>query len=203
MTAFCIDTITPDASLRARDGVLRAASLAITTDAHVAAERILDAARSEADALLQQVQADATRRAQRSERQTLERGAQLLKVLGQANATFLERAQETIIDLAQGLFDRLVMEATPREKLEAALRRVLHEAPPKLVDPILRVHPDDFELVSGVEWEVKADPSITPGACRLEASDGEWYASFNASVEALKAAFAQAVETPVVTEEAS
>jgi flagellar biosynthesis/type III secretory pathway protein FliH len=194
MTAFCVDTITPEANLRAEHGVLRVASLAVTSDARLAADRILENARAEAEIVLQQAREDAQRLAQAVEQQTLLRAEQLLQVLEQANATFLVRAQDTIVDLAQGLFERLIMATTPREQIEAALKRVLREAPPKLVNPVLRVHPDDAGLIPAVEWEVKPDPSLSRGTCRLEASAGEWCADFSAAVAALKSAFAHAVE---------
>jgi flagellar biosynthesis/type III secretory pathway protein FliH len=196
MSAFCVDTITHEANLRPEHGVLRDASLAVTSDARLAANRIVESARAEAHMLLQQAHAEAQRLAQEAEQQTLQRADQLLKALEHANATFLLRAQDTIVELATGLFDRLMMDATPRERIEAALRRVLHEAPPKLVEPLLRVHPDDAELVPAVEWAVKPDPSLTRGTCRLEASDGEWCADFSAAILALKSAFARAVEEP-------
>lgn len=196
MTDFCVDTITLEANLRAEHGVLRVASLAVTSDARLAADMILQQARNEAEIVLQQARDDAQRLTQEAEKQTLQRADQLLQALEQANATFLLRAQDTIMELAQGLFDRLVMATTPREQIEAALKRVLREAPTKLVNPTLRVHPDDAGLLPAVEWEVKPDPSLSRGVCRLEASAGEWCADFSAAVAALKSAFAHAAEEP-------
>jgi flagellar biosynthesis/type III secretory pathway protein FliH len=194
MTAFCVETITPETSLRAEYGVLRVKALAITSDARLAADRIVEQARAEAENLLQQARDEARVLMQEAEQEVLQRADQLLRSLEETNETFLLRAQDTIVDLAQGLFDRLVLEATPREQIEAALKRVMREAPPKLVNPVLRVHPDDAGLLPAVEWEVKPDASLSRGVCRLEASSGEWCADFNAAVAALTAAFTQAVE---------
>lgn len=199
MTDFCVDMITPEASLRAEHGILRAEALAVTGDARLAADRIVQQARADADNILEEAKADAERLTQETQRQTLQRADQLLKALERANETFLLRAQDTIVNLAQSLFDQLVVAATPREKVEAALRRVLREAPTKLVNPMLRVHPDDAEFIPAVEWEIKPDPSLSPGVCRLEAAGGEWCADFSAAVAALKAAFAHAVEEPVAS----
>jgi type III secretion protein L len=196
MTAFCIDTITSDAGLRAEHGVLRANALTVTTDARALAARIVEEARAEAEALKQEASAAARQLTQDAETQTLQRAEQLLQALGQAHETFLQHAQSMVVDLAQGLFDRLVLEATPREKIEAVFRRVQQEAPSRMVNPLLRVHPDDFSLIPSTEWEVKADASMQRGVCRLEASGGEWRADFDASVAALKSAFAAAVMEP-------
>ncbi|RJF96872.1 flagellar biosynthesis/type III secretory pathway protein [Noviherbaspirillum cavernae] len=197
MTAFCLDTITQDDSLRPDHGVLRIAAFAVTADAREAAQRIRDSAQADADALLRDARMEAARLVQEAETQTLQRADALIKALEQANATFLQQAEDLIIELAKGLFDRLVLEATPREKLEAALKRILQEAPPKLVDPMLRVHPDDAELLPEVEWEVKVDASLMPGSCRLEAASGEWCADFGAAIAALTSAFARVAETPI------
>lgn len=205
MSDFCIDTIQPAATLRPDNGVLRIDALRVTADASLAAERIVKNARAEADTLLNEARVEAQRMAQDAqgeaqrltrdlEQQTLQRAEQLLQALEKTNSTFLQRAQDMIVDLAQGLFDRMVMDTTPREKIEAALKRVLHEAPSKLVSPVLRVHPDDVELVPQVEWEIKPDSSMPRGVCRLEASGGQWNADFGAAVEALRSAFTRAVE---------
>jgi flagellar biosynthesis/type III secretory pathway protein FliH len=194
MSAFCIDTITVDASLRPENGILRVPSLAVTRDAQVAAQRILQQARTDADTLSETAREEARHAVENAERESLRNAGQLLKVLEKANETFLMRTQDMIVDLAQGLFDRLVLEATPRERIEAALRRVQHEAPSKLAVAVLRVHPEDVELLPELEWEVKTDPTMARGVCRLEASGGEWCADFNAAVAALKSAFAQAVQ---------
>ncbi|MBC7501477.1 MAG: flagellar biosynthesis/type III secretory pathway protein [Herminiimonas sp.] len=148
--------------------------------AQAEADRILDDARAEASLLLV-----------RAEQQASAHAIELVKTLQDAQRKFLDRSQEMVIDLTQSMFDRLVMDLTPRKKLEAALRRVQREAPPRLAAPLLRVHPDDLELLPVVEWEVKADAAMSRGMCRLEASNGEWCVDFSAGVTALKASLAQ------------
>jgi flagellar biosynthesis/type III secretory pathway protein FliH len=193
MSELCIDSITAEPDLRAANGVLRAESRRITADAGVVARRILQDAHDEADAVLRQATEEGKRVTEEAEEDAIVRTRGLLLALEQANATLLLRGQAIIIEIAQRLFDQLVMDTAPRERIEATLKRVLEEAPSKLVNPVLRVHPDDFGLVPSVEWEIKADSSLTPGTCRLEAATGEWCADFSAAVTALKAAFERGV----------
>lgn len=199
MNGFCVDILTPEACLRAEHGVLRDAALRVTADAGAAADQILEEARSEAQAMLQvaRSEAEATLHAARTEareavqaaeQQTLERAGQLIQMLQTTHEAFLKSAEATVLDLAQGLFDRLVIELSPRERIAAAYQRVLLEAPPRLVSPLLRVHPDDVDLLPATEWDVKPDPGMTRGMCRLEAASGEWRVDFDAAVSALKAA---------------
>jgi flagellar biosynthesis/type III secretory pathway protein FliH len=194
MTTFCVDSITPEANLRAEHGILRAGALAVTSDARVAANQIVQQARAEADKVMEEARAEAQRLAKGAEQDALQRADQLLRALERANETFLLRAQDTIISIAQRLFDQLVVASSPREQIEAALRRVMREAPSKLVNPLLRVHPEDAALIPAIEWEIKPDASLSRGVCRLEAAGGEWCADFSASVAALNAAFARGVE---------
>lgn len=194
MNGFCVETITIEARLRARHGILPAQALTISSDARALAARMVQQARTEAEGVLHHARGEAKEAIRQAEEQAVQRAARLVQSLELANAAFLERAQDVIIDLAQTLFERLVMNATPREQIEAALRRILQEAPPRLVDPMLRVHPDDFELLPAVDWEIKADAALARGSCRLEATNGEWYADFTAGVDAVQSAFARARE---------
>lgn len=196
MTAFCLDTVVIDAQLCADRGLLRAASLAATANARMLAQRIAAKAQTDADRLAQEARAEAQHVASRTEQDTLRRADELIRQLEQAQVRMLERAHDTIVDLACALFDRLVADSTPRERIEATLRLLLQEAPPKLVNPVLRVHPGETALVPEVEWEIKPDATLPRGTCRLEASSGEWCVDFNAAVEALRLAFACAVEEP-------
>jgi flagellar biosynthesis/type III secretory pathway protein FliH len=193
MNDFCVDSITAEPDLRAADGVLRAGSRRITVDAGVVARRIVQDAHDEAEAMLRRSAQEAKRATEEAEQDAIARAHGLLQALEQANATLLLRGQDIIVGLAQRLFDQLVMDTAPRERIEATLKRVLEEAPSKLVNPVLRVHPDDFGLLPAVDWDIKADPSLTPGTCRLEAATGEWCADFSAAVTALKAAFERGV----------
>lgn len=199
MNAFCVDILAPAACLRADHGVLRDAALRVTADAGVAAEQILDgarteaqamldAARSEAEAMLQAARTEARQAVQTAEQQTLERATQLIRMLQTTHDTFLASAEATVLDLAQGLFDRLVIDLTPRQRIAATYQRVLLEAPRRLVSPLLRVHPDDVDQLPATEWDVKSDPTLARGTCLLEAASGEWCVDFDAAVVALKAA---------------
>ncbi|HEX7635819.1 MAG TPA: HrpE/YscL family type III secretion apparatus protein [Noviherbaspirillum sp.] len=179
------------------EGVLseaRSEAGALVEDAHKDANDILGKARAEAERIL----ADARKQAQQltaaEQKRAITQAAELLRSLQQANDTILERVEDIVVSLAQTLYDRLVMDTTPQERIGAALKRVLLEAPPKLVDALLRVHPEDAALLPELDWPVKADATLVPGACRLEASNGQWCANFDAAVQAVKAALAQGVE---------
>ena len=199
MNDFCVDILVPEACLRAEHGVLRDVALQVTADAGAAADQILGdarneaeamlhAARGEADAMLHAARTEARQAVQVAEQQTLERANQLIQMLQSTHDAFLAGAEATVLDLAQGLFDRLVIELTPRQRIAAAYQRVQLEAPRRLVSPLLRVHPDDVDLLPATEWDVKSDLSMTRGVCRLEAASGEWCVDFDAAVMALKAA---------------
>lgn len=199
MNEFCVEILAPEACLRADHGVLRDAALRVTADAGAAADQILDgarteaqamlqAARSEAEAMLHAARTEARQAVQAAEQQTLERARQLIQMLQTTHDAFLASAEATVLDLAQGLFDRLVIDLTPRQRIAATYQRVLQEAPRRLVSPLLRVHPDDVDLLPATEWDVKSDPTLARGTCRLEAASGEWCVDFDAAVIALKAA---------------
>jgi flagellar biosynthesis/type III secretory pathway protein FliH len=201
MTGFCVDSITPAPDLRALHGVLRGAAFSVTTNAGRVAERIEREAQAQADQLLDAARAEAQQIAGEAERVVFERAGTLLEALEAMQATLIERSQELVIDLTGNLFDRLVMQTTPREQIAAMLQRVLQEAPPKLVEPVLRVHPDDVELLPAVDWSIKPDPHLARGACRLEAASGQWCANFSGAVEALRSAFVDAVNKPIAVPE--
>lgn len=216
MNGFCIDTIAANPHLRARHGILPAAALPITADARHAAQllareaqagaelllgearagaaAILADARAEAERLLAEAGEQASRLSAAERQRVAAQAAELLQSLAQAEGAILERAEDIVAGLAHTLYDRLVMQTTPRERIDAALRRVLQEAPPKLVDAQLRAHPDDLALLPQLDWPLKADTALARGACRLEASNGQWCASFDLAVQDLKAAFTQGIE---------
>ncbi|HYD61647.1 MAG TPA: HrpE/YscL family type III secretion apparatus protein [Noviherbaspirillum sp.] len=188
MTGFCVEKIQCDPQLRGEHGVLRVAAIAVTADARQAAARIMRQAQDEADALLRRAHEEASEVVREAEQQTLARASALLQSLEEANTSLVKRSQDIVISLAQGVFDRLVSDTTPRERVEAVLKRVLQEAQPGLSHPLLRLHPEDVELAPAVEWEIKPDASLPRGTCRLEASTGEWGADFCAAVTSLKTA---------------
>lgn len=194
MTEFCVASLVPERRLRAEHGVLRTASLLVTSDAEKVATHVLQQAQVEKCDLLHAAQEEAKIAVQAAQEKVIRQAAQLLAGLDAVHLTLLARAQDLVIDLALQLFDRLVMAATPREQVAAMLRRLQFEAPQKLVTPLLWVHPDDFVLIPEIAWEIKADPSLARGACKLEASNGEWRAEFGVAASALKSALTQAVE---------
>jgi len=199
---FCIDVVSVPSQLRPHDGVLHASAIAITSDAAAAAAAIMEDAAAKAQALARQAAADAQAAVLKAQCSTIEQAGHLLQTLQQRHAALLDGTQRIVVDLAQALFERLVGELTPRERVAAVLRLLLVEAPPKLVSPMLRVHPDDIALLPEIGWELKADPGMPRGCCRLEADSGEWSVSFDAAVAALKSAFIKAVAAPTTGGEA-
>lgn len=199
MTDFCLDTIICDYSLRPYRGVLHLHAFAVAADAREAAQCMRDVAQVDAGALLQNAHAEADRLVSDLEAQTLQRADELIKALERTKATFLGQAEDIIIGLAKGLFDQLVMDATPREKLDAALKRVIRETSSRRGSPLLRVHPDDVASLPEVEWEVTPDASLTLGSCRLEAASGEWCADFDARLGALRRVFGDLQEVKLQT----
>lgn len=208
MTSFCTTTVRPDAKLRPAYGILRSKALSVTNDARIATDRMLEEARNEAEFIIEtarreaeQIRSEAQTQARQTvvhaEKDAFERSSQWLQVLEQTQAEFLQRAEPTVLDLVQTLYDRLVVETTPRERIEAGLRRLLQEAPRRLANPVLHVHPEDAELLPQTAWEVARDASLERGACRLEAAGGEWTFGFDAAAQALAQAFD---ETPSASE---
>lgn len=190
MTTFCVDTVTVPDTLRAQHGVLRAASLQVTADATLAARRIIDDAHAEARKVLVKASREAEDVVRKAEQEALERTHRLLQALENERDRFLERGKDLVVQLAQALFERLVMDMAPRERVEAALKCITAEAPRRLINPVLRVHPDDLPCLPALEWDIKEDAGLQPGSCRLEAGNGEWCVDFDAAVASLKAALA-------------
>lgn len=178
------------------DALLAAAAAdaqAMRETAEAEAAQVREAAETEAREVRQAAQAEAQHMTAAEQQRVLEQSGALLDGLKEACGAIVTRVDDIAIELAQKLFDRLVSEVTPRERIAAALKCVILEAPPKLVDSLLRVHPEDVDLLPEVDWPVKPDPSITRGACRLEATNGQWCANFDAAIDALKRAFQQGV----------
>lgn len=194
MTGFCVEKIVADERLRPADGILRSEELTVISDARVLAEHIVQEARDKAADILSQAQSRAKELEQSAENQVFARASELLAGLEEAGATVADRVAGTVIDLVMSLFDRLLLQATPRKRIEASLKRLLRETPPRLMDAVLRVHPNDAGLLPEVDWEIKHDDTLTRGACRLEAASGEWHADFEGAVNALRNAFYDAAE---------
>lgn len=188
MSPFCVAQIN-EPLLRPAHGVLRAAGLSATSDARHAAEQILQEARAAAQLVTDAAHAQARDAVRQAQADTLQRAEKLLRALEQKNAAFVAGAQDLVSELTLALFDRLVAETTPRERVAASCRRLLQEAPRQLARPVLYLHPDECALAPDTAWEIKADAKLAPGACRLEASDGEWRADFSDGAAALRTAF--------------
>lgn len=190
MNTFYVDSIKTDARYRASThGILRAEEKATISHANMVAKDIVSEARAQAERMLEQAKADAEEKARHAEADVLQRAAVLLQKIEQKHNSMLDGAQELVIDLVNRLFDHLVMTSTPRERIEAGLRRLMREAPSRSIEAALHVHPDDVALLPDLKWDVKPDPTIAPGSCRLEAVSGEWQADFHAAAQAVADAF--------------
>ncbi len=174
MHAFCSDTIHPDPLLRADHGVLRPDALRATADAREAAALIMAQARAQAAAL-----------ALESEQRLLSRAARFNGQLEASHHAFMEQAQDMVIELAQAMFSRLVGALAPQERLAALYQRLRQEVPRSLTQPVFWIHPGQLALMPETDWEVRCDAALAPGACRLEAAEGEWRIDFESGLAAL------------------
>ncbi len=198
MSRFCVEKITPEKNLRPQHGVLHIASLAVTSDARRAAEQIVQEARHEAEVILQNARIEAQQKVEETQQKTLKQADALLQALESAYGSFLEGAQDIVLDLTQALFDRLLAKMPPRKRIEVMLARLASEVPSKPVNAVLWVHPEDGDFLPEVEWDIKHDTAMPRGTCRLDASNGEWSVDFDAAVSALKVALMGAKdEAPV------
>lgn len=186
MSRFCVQTITLDPLLRPVDGVLRAAVLGPAGEAASVADQIVARAHEQARRIVEQARADAGAQVEAAQAQVL-REAQLLMGAMQARyRAFVDDCQPLVIDLTQQMFARLVGGLTPRKRMEAMFRRLQEEAPARLLEPVLWIHPSEAALVPATEWEIRTDPELAPGMCRLEALDGQWSIDFPAAIEAVR-----------------
>ncbi|GGZ01568.1 flagellar biosynthesis/type III secretory pathway protein [Pseudoduganella plicata] len=191
MTTFCVARLAPAPDLLTTDGVLRAASLGATADAHALASGIVAAAQAERAELLAAAAEEARLALAHAQAQVLAEGTALLDGLRAAAQDLCGRAEDIVTDLARQLYERLVLETAPQDRLTASYRRLLQEAPPRLVNAVLRVHPDELSLAEGWEWPAKGDAALPRGACRLEADSGQWRADFSAAASALSDALGE------------
>ncbi|WP_028100968.1 FliH/SctL family protein [Pseudoduganella violaceinigra] len=190
MNGFCAGRVSVDPDLLSQHGVLHAAAMKRTADAHVLAERIVEQGREDAERLLTEARSAAQQAVFDAESRVLEQGMLLQQGMDAAMAGLLEQAQDIVAGLAGTLYDRLLLQTTDGEKIAAACRHLLREAPPKLVNALLRLHPADMPPPDGLPWPCEADPALEPGSCKLEAGSGEWRVDLSAAASALRQALA-------------
>ncbi|GAA4031360.1 HrpE/YscL family type III secretion apparatus protein [Actimicrobium antarcticum] len=194
---FCIDTIAHDAALRPDHGLLRIAALCVTSDADANARRLHDEARAAADTILQEAHQQTRQITERAEQQALERMRGFMAAFDTQYAAFSERSQALVIRLALGLFDRLILSITDRERVESLVKRLALEAPAKLSEAMLHLHPSDMAHLPNPEWPVKADTEMAPGTALLVASSGEWRMEFDVAVATLKSTLQRVADESV------
>ncbi len=109
-----------------------------------------------------------------------------LRALAAALPDALRRAQEEIADalvaLALDLARQVVHRGFESEPhwIVAVVQELLRKEPALQGEPRLLLHPEDVELVSGAlanelqsaGWQVRADPAISRGGCRVQAATG-------------------------------
>ncbi|SFF95763.1 Flagellar biosynthesis/type III secretory pathway protein FliH [Duganella sp. CF458] len=190
MTGFCKARLDADPRLQPLHGILRGDAIERTADAHVLAGQIVEQGRQEAQQLLAAAREEARLAVHEAQARVLEQAMRLQQGMDAAMAELLEQAQHVVAELAGVLYDRLVLETTAQEKVAAGCRRLLREAPPKLVNAVLRLHPQDMPPPPGLPWPCEGDDRLEPGTCKLEADSGEWRADFSAAAAALRQALA-------------
>lgn len=186
MNSFCVEKLSLPARLRPLHGVVQAEAFVVTGDAQRAAALLLKEARATAAALLEEAQATAAAAMRREQQRVAQESTVLLQGLRQAQENLLDRVGALAIELAGQAFERLVVDAAPAERIAAAVRRVREEAPSRLSEAVAWVHPDDQALIGDCPWELRTDARLERGACRLEASSGEWRADFTLAATALQ-----------------
>ena len=195
---FCIAKIDIDTTLRPDHGVLRVNVFAITADARLCAQRTLDNAKSTADQIVQKARQQADAITADAEQRTLDAMRSYQSAFDAQYAEFIQRAQPLVIQLALGLFGKLVLSMTERERVAATVTRLTFEAPTKLSEVMLHLHPSDVAHVSDIEWPIKGDPTLAPGTAVLIASSGEWRMNFPMAVDTLKASLLRRQHDPVL-----
>lgn len=191
---FCRTRIDAPPGLVATHGILSGAALALSSDARVAAERLLAQAQARADALveaeLERCRADIGARQQ----EALGQLQTMLAAQERLPREFLARTEPLVIELARKLFLHLVGELAPHERAQVLLRQLQAEAPPRLAGPELRLHPEDAPALAPrllpAGWTVRPDPALARGCYRLESGAGEWLVDFDAATLALSDALA-------------
>ena len=195
--SFCVEKIDVDTGLRADQGLLRIAAIRVTADAQSCAQRLVEEAHAIADQITQQAQQRADTISTEAEQRSVELMRNYLNAFDAQYASFMQRAQPLVIQLALGLFNQLVLSLSDRERAEAIATRLAQEAPTKLSEAMLHLHPSDVAALPGPEWPVKADSGQTPGTAVLIASSGEWRMDFSVAVETLKIALQRHQHSPL------
>ena len=194
---FCVAKITMDSALRADRGVVREAALAVTSNAQIGAQRILATAQAQADQIMQLAQQRADAIAEDAQLQSIEALDSYQAAFDAQYGSFLQRAQPLVIQLALGLFDQLVLSMTERERAAALVNRLVAEAPTKLTDVMLHLHPQDAQHLPNTEWPSKADATLAQGTAVLIASSGEWRMDLPLAVDTLKASLLRRQHEPL------
>ena len=195
---FCVAKIDIEPTLRPDHGVLRDNAFAVTADARQCAQRMLDNAQATADQIVQMAQQRTDAITADAEQRTLDAMRSYQGAFDAQYAEFIQRAQPLVIQLALGLFDKLVLSMSERERVAATVTRLTFEAPTKLSEVMLHLHPADVAQVADIEWPIKGDPTLAPGTAMLIASSGEWRMNFSMAVDTLKASLLRRQHEPVL-----
>lgn len=182
---FCRTHLTLPRDLASRHGVLHAATLAVSCDGREVADRLIEAARVQAAALVDAQMARCQHDIDAYQQASLRQARTMLAALERMPRDFLAQVEPVVIELAQTLFKRLVGELAPAATAAALLRQLVAAAPPRLLEPVLHMHPVDAALLAPglvpASWTLRADSALAPRRCRLESASGEWQVDFDAA----------------------
>lgn len=186
MTQFCKDQVRTDSRLRAEHGILKNADILQIVRAQDMAEKLVAEARVKTLQAHQRALEECQTLLEQKRLQCQQDVAALLQALKEERENFFAESGKLMLTLVRAMFDRLVGECTPEERLRAALHHVMQDMPACLQMPVLKVHPADIEHLPDPHWEVQTDTRLTPGSCRLETATGVWHVDFALAAEELR-----------------
>ncbi len=137
----------------------------------------------------------------------LRRLAQTLEELSGLRDNMVRQTERELVQLAVAIARRILQrEVSVDPELTAALAHIALERIGSATPATVRLHPDDFAIVSGGHpgaWigrqvEVRPDPSIARGGCLLESEFGSIDASVDAQVNEIARAVLGEVSPVVV-----
>ncbi|MBF2053960.1 MAG: hypothetical protein IGS03_10930 [Candidatus Sericytochromatia bacterium] len=190
-------------------------------DTEAQIEAMLAEARTQSAQLLNEAQQKIVQITQQAEQQGLEQGrasgqAETRRALQQAQQ-ILQAAQadrERLLQASEGEMVQLVLQIVRKilriepiinEQVLIKVVRAALERLGKQVNVVIRVHPEDLELLHfsllqledlALEIELMPDPAIEPGGCRVVSAAGEIDATLQTQFEAVARSFLQLASEP-------
>jgi len=190
MSDFCSETLRLPQTLRPRYGVVRSDDLAVSGETARACRLMLHRAGQEAEAMQEQARAAAAAAMRQEQQRVAAQATTLLQTLQHAHEQLLDGVETLAAEMTARAFALLVADLPAVDRIAASVRRVREQAPARLSEAVAWVHPEELDALDGGAWQVKADAGLARGSCRLEASSGQWFASFELAADALADALA-------------